>query len=370
MKRLLLLGGGHAHLAVLEALAHRPQAGVEAVLVTPCLQPIYSGMLPGWLAGHYRLEACRLDLRPLAEAAGVRLIMGRACGLDADARQVRLEEGTRLEYELLSLDLGSETDCSRLQGCGERLLAVRPLEGLVARWPAELAAARRPGYRLLVVGGGAAGVELAFAIRHAFMLRGLGAAVELVTGAEGLLPDHAPAVAACASRLLVRRGIPVHRGPAAGEANGLRLADGRLLQADRVLAATGGRPAAWLRSSGLERDEAGFVVVDASHRSLSHAEVFAAGDLCARRDVALARSGVQAVRAGPVLAANLLASLGGGSLQVYRPRRRSLYLLATGPRHAIASWGNICLQGGWVWYWKRWIDRRFVRHHGSEGWAR
>ncbi len=370
MKRLLLLGGGHAQLAVLEALARRPRAGLEVTLVTPNRHSLYSGMLPGWMAGHYRLDACRIDLRPLAAAAGVRLLRGRACGLDAGRQRVSLEDGSHLLYDLLSLDVGSETDVSRLTHCGQRLLPVRPLEALVTAWPALLAAAGRPGYRLLVIGAGAAGVELAFAVRQAFRQHHCPASVELISGAEGLLPGHGTAVVRRTQRLLAARGIALYRGPATGESQGLRLADGRLLQADALLAATGGRAPAWLRSSGLTLDEAGRVLVDAGHRSLSHAGVFAAGDVCARQDVVLAHSGVHAVRAGPVLAANLLASLDGRPLRPYRPRRRTLYLLATGPRHAIASWGKWCVGGRWVWYCKRWIDNRFIRRHSPAGWAR
>jgi len=134
-----------------------------------------------------------------------------------------------------------------------------------------------------------------------------------------------------------------------------------LLPADCVVAATGARAPRALGLDGLARDASGFIAVDACYRSTSHGNVFAAGDVSARQDIQLARSGVHAVHAGPVLAANLLAALQGGRLQSYRPRRRSLYLLACGPRFAVASWGRWSAQGKWVWYWKDWIDRRFVR---------
>ena len=130
-----------------------------------------------------------------------------------------------------------------------------------------------------------------------------------------------------------------------------------------MLAATGARPQSWLRSSGLACSAGGWVQVDAHHRSPSHPEVFAAGDVCARTDRPLARSGVHAVHAGPVLAANLLATLDGSPPRAYVPKPRSLYLIACGPRHAIASWGNWSAEGGWVWRWKDWIDRGFIRRH-------
>jgi NADH dehydrogenase FAD-containing subunit len=152
----------------------------------------------------------------------------------------------------------------------------------------------------------------------------------------------------------------VHRLQAVGTQAGVVLSDGTSLPADRVLAATGARAPAWLKGSDLQLDMNGYVVVDGTYCSVSHRNVFAAGDVAARQDIAVARSGVHAVHAGPVLAANLLAALQGGAMQTYVPRRHSLYLLACGPRYAVASWGRWSAEGAWVWYWKDWIDRHFV----------
>ncbi|GAB4118088.1 MAG: FAD-dependent oxidoreductase [Sideroxydans sp.] len=364
MPRLILLGGGHAQLSVLHALASQ-YTGLEAVLVTPSPYQIYSGMLPGWMAGHYRLDECRIDLRPLADKARVRLQLAYAVSIDARQRKVALSDGTRLDYDLLSIDLGSETETSLLQAAGERLLPVKPLGDFVARWPQIVqTAAQKNDYQLAVVGGGAAGVELAFAAQYAFAKASRSAQVALVYSESGLLPGHAANVKRRAESLLRQRGIRLIRAQAMGAASGLQLSSGGLLPADCILAATGARPAAWLAQTGLAHDEHGYLLVDAAQRSVSHPEVFAAGDVCVRDDIRLPRSGVHAVFAGPVLAHNLLVSLHGEALIPYRPKRKSLYLLATGPQHAIASWGGFSAQGHWVWRWKNWIDRRFMRKHG------
>lgn len=364
-QRLVLVGGGHAQLSVLRALARRNTAW-EATLITPARYQMYSGMLPGWMAGHYALEECRIDLLPLAEQAGARVVQARVAGIDAARHTVLLSDGSRLEFDRLSLDVGSEIDTSLLQAAGERLLPVKPLEDFVVRWPQILQAAQaKPDYRLVVVGGGAAGVELAFAVKYAFQQRGLSAGVALVASEHGLLPGHAGGVKRRAHALLEERGIVLHQAQALGDEAGLRLSSGELLTADCILAATGARPPAWLAQTDLARDEQGYVLVDAMQRSVSHPEVFAAGDVCVREDVRLPRSGVHAVFAGPVLAHNLLAE-NGAPLQRYRPRKKSLYLLATGPRHAIASWGAFSAQGGWVWRWKNRIDRRFMRKYGTQ----
>ncbi len=368
MKRLVLVGGGHAHLSVLQALAREKPVGVEIVLVTPASHQNYSGMLPGWMAGHYTQPQCRIDLQPLAQAAQVRMVVDRVTGMDAGQRCVGLSDGRHIEYDLLSLDAGSEIDASWLEMAGDKLLPVKPLDGFFEAWPRVLAAAReRQGYRLVVVGGGAAGVELALAACHAFARADTDARVDLVVSESGLLAGHAAGVQRRITRFLAGSGVYVHRQRAVGVEQGVLLSDGTLLPADKVIAATGARAPVWLQPSGLRLDENGYIAVDAQHRSLSHPNVFAVGDVCARQDLAMARSGVHAVHAGPVLAANLLATLSGRPLDTYQPRRRSLYLLACGPQYGIASWGGFSAEGEWVWRWKDRIDRSFIARFSGRG---
>ncbi|GCB05247.1 FAD-dependent oxidoreductase [Ralstonia sp. SET104] len=364
MKRLILAGGGHAHLGVLRALARCPLRSVEVVLVTPEPQLIYSGMLPGWMAGHYRLEQCCIDLLPLAEAAGARLVLAPVAGLDAERRCIALPDGTHIEYDLLSLDVGGEADLSWLHAAHQRLLPVRPIGAFVLSWQKLIEySVAGADLRLAVVGGGAAGVELAFAASQAFKQRDLRVQVELVTSGSAMLAGHSSSVVARVERLLAARGIAVHRSRAAATESGLLLANGRHLAADRIIAATGTQAPCWLALSKLALDPDGYVAVDATQRSRSHANVFAAGDVCTRVDATMARSGVHAVHAGPVLANNLRAAIGGGPMRAYTPRACSLYLISTGSKYAIASWGGWSAEGAWVWQWKSWIDRRFISRH-------
>ena len=251
MYRLILAGGGHAHLAVLKALAENPRR-MDAVLVTPGAFQIYSGMLPGWMAGHYSLSDCMIDLRPLAEAAGVRLVFGKLVGIDAVQRSALLSDGTHLAYDALSLDVGSETDTSWLEAAGERMLPVKPLSEFVKHWPSLLAAAsQQHEYRLVVVGAGAAGVELAFAARHAFIAQDCAhASVALVASDSGILPGHGASVQARTRTLLKQRGIALYQGQAAGTQQGVTLSSGVSLPADCVIAASGARAPSWLGRYG------------------------------------------------------------------------------------------------------------------------
>ena len=89
--------------------------------------------------------------------------------------------------------------------------------------------------------------------------------------------------------------------------------------------------------------------------------MFAAGDIAAFGPRTLPKSGVYAVRAGPVLADNLRRALTGEPLRPFRPQRDALYLVSTGERHAIGTRNGLVVEGDWVWRWKDWLNRRFVR---------
>ena len=369
MKRLVLAGGGHAHLHVLKALAVRRWPGVEVVLVTPYLRQIYSGMVPGWMAGHYALDQCAAPLEPLVRAAGVRVRQETVTGIDAARRLVRTGASGDLSYDVLSLDTGAQVDSSCLAATGAALLPIRPLEEFVVGWNRQVELAMQRGTAsLVVVGAGAAGVELALAARYrlASALGGKNVQVSLVAG-SGLMPGHGAGIVQRVRKALRELGVVEVPGYAAGSPEGLLLDNGATIAADAVIAATGVRPHAWLGGSGLQLAGDGFVAVVDGQQSVSHPEVFAGGDVASRVDTPHAKSGVYAVRAGPVLAANLERALAGQAPVSYRPQQRTLYLLATGPREAILSWGGLSATGHWVWRWKDWIDRRFMsQYHDRE----
>ncbi|MDP3907927.1 FAD-dependent oxidoreductase [Novosphingobium sp.] len=367
-RRIILAGGGHAHLAVLADWAQRPFPETERWLVTSTRQTAYSGMLPGWLAGIYPAGELLIDLEPLARQAGARLILSDVTGLDAAARQLTLASGETLAFDLLSLATGGEIDTATFAALGDRLLPVRPVGAFMARWTHFLTAiAGSDAPRVVVVGGGAAGVELALAVATALARQFRQPQVALVTVERGFLAGHASAVRQRALAELAGRGVALHYGEAVGTRHGVLLTNGTGLAADCVIAATGSRAPRWLAASGLACNDQGFVAVGADLRSISHDAIFAAGDIINRADRPLERSGVHAVKAGPVLAANLRAAARAAPLKAYQPRGRTLYLLATGDRRAIGSWGGLMAAGRWVWWIKDWIDRHFVGRYTRPG---
>ena len=363
MKRLVLLGGGHAHLHVLQALAREPLAGAQAVLITPHAHLTYSGMVPGVVAGHYAPEQARIPLAPLCEAARVSLIPSQAMALDAGRRVVTLADGRVAEYDVLSLDVGGTQDRAALPGARAHALFVRPIEPLVELLGRLGERAMQRALDVVVVGAGAAGFELALALAWRLARVGDGASrVALVTGGAEPLAGYPAAVVARGRKALARCKITLFREACtAVEGGALVLASGARLACDVPVIATGVGAPAWLRASGLALDERGFVRTGPTLQSPSHPEVFAAGDVAVRDDAPHPRSGVYAVRAGPPLALNLRRFIGAGALQAYTPQPRTLNLLSCGERRAIMAWGDWTAEGRWAWWWKDRIDRGFIR---------
>ena len=361
MKHLVLLGAGHAHLHVLHDMASLALPATRVTLVAPATQFIYSAMVPGLVAGHYELHDCAIALAPLAAKSKTIFIDSAATAIDAAARTVTLADGQALHYDALSIDTGPVIDRDAIAGAREHALFVRPMEVFVQLWSRLLDLAQTRSLSVAVVGAGAGGVEIAMALQHRLGDR---ARVSLVTGGPPPLAAHPPSAQMRVMRALKRRGITVLQDSCMEiNATQLRLGSGARLACDAPIVAIGAGAPTWLRDSGLALDEQGFISTGATLQSVSHAEVFAAGDVASRVDAPRPKSGVYAVRAGPPLALNLRRFTGGGELQPHVPQLRSLNILACGNRYAIAVWGEWSVEGHWVWWWKNRIDRAFVRQY-------
>ena len=345
---LVLAGGGHTHALLLRRWLMRPglrPAHSLITLVSRHSTAPYSGTLPALVAGLIAPDDGAIDLRRLCALAGVSFLRAEIVGLDPLARELRLEGRPPLRFDRLSLDVGAVTAGGSTEpDAAPRLgLPVKPLEPFLA-WLSTLA----PGSELRIRGGGAAAVELALALRargHAprLLLRGRG--LRLGSGAANRLGE----------RLLAEAGIPLERSVPQ--------------EAPADLACTGSRAPAWLAAAGLPVDTpTGRVLTAASLQVLHHPHLFAAGDCAVVVGAPRPASGVWAVRAAPVLTANLQRSLAEPErpLRPWRPQHRALQLLGDGgwspqgPR-AVAFWGPWALgPSRWLWRWKRHLDQRFL----------
>lgn len=373
MSTLLIVGGGHASLPLLaRARTLAEAAGAEVVLVSDRPELWYSGMTPEWLGGVYSRADVTVPLGPICAREGVRFEVGRAVAIDRETREVELADGRRERYDVLAVDVGAVNP-----GEAGGVVHTKPLWRIedLGRFLDEAAAG--PSARsLVVVGGGAAGVEVALNVTAR---PGLGALSVTVVEPGGRLCVGLPArFGAWAADALRRRGADVRLGDrvAAVTADGVRLATGATLPADAVLWATGSVGPPLLGEAGLAVTDAGFARVDRGLRSVSDGRVFVAGDAAAvAGHEGLARIGVHAVKQGPVLRENVGRALGAlavgrdpadAALRPFRPYPIAPLLVSTGGPTAWWLAGPVALHGGPVLRLKHAVDRRWIdRYRGG-----
>jgi selenide,water dikinase len=371
VKDLVLLGGGHAHVSVLKKFAMQPQPGVRLTLITRDIHTPYSGMLPGYIAGFYDYDDCHIDLGPLARFAGARLVHAEADSLDIDNRLVLLPDRPAIHYDLLSINTGSRPGMAGIEGAAEHVLAVKPIDRFLEKWQVliERVLSSQGDLHIVVVGGGAGGVELALSTQYRLQQE-LGKyggdprriTYTLVSASDHIMFMHNVGVRQRFERILKERKINAlcgHEVVRVG-AQQVVLDNGDDVTADAVLWATSASSQPWIQASGVDVDEQGFIRVNDFLQSTSHPQIFAAGDI-ASLPQSRAKSGVFAVRQGPVLAHNLKQMLTGNNLKKYRAQKNFLGLISTGNRYAVASRGGWSYESAWLWRVKDWIDRRFMQ---------
>jgi pyridine nucleotide-disulfide oxidoreductase family protein len=362
---LVLVGGGHSHVEVLRDWAREPVPAARLTVLVDRPTAVYSGMVPGFVAGQYRLDEIEVDVRGLAQRAGAAWVGARATRLDTRERRLHVEEAASVSYDTVSFDVGSTVSGLDLPGVKEHALRTRPIADFVRSVDMLIERARgRPGFRLVVVGAGAGGVELAFAFRARFVREGLrGASILLLEAGPRVLAGYPDSAARRIERNARARGIVVRCGVRVAEAHAdrLMLESGETLPCDVFAWVAGAASLPLFDGAGLERDARGFVKVRETLQAVGHDEIFATGD-CASLVTApdLAKAGVYAVREGPVLARNLRARLTGRPLVPYHPQRDFLSLLNLGDGRAVASKWGLSAEGAWAWRLKDRIDRRFI----------
>ncbi len=359
---LVLIGAGHAHLTVMKELAAIIARGHRVTVVSDGRFQYYSGMGPGLLAGRYRPARIRFDVATMVEARGGRFLDARVEQIEPHRQRLTLASGRHLTYDTLSLNTGSYVPWPRPEKTTVHVYPAKPVE--VFRTARKDIAARlaKRTLKIVVAGGGPAGVEIAANARALVRrLRGQ-AAIALITRGT-LLAQFIPSVRRKALAKLKHLGIRVmeRTSLAAIDAQALVLTNGRKLPCDTLFTAVGTRPSPLIRDAGLAVDDSGGLLVDQHLQSVSHPNVFGGGDCIAFQPRPLARVGVYAVRQNPVLRHNLVAALEGRACQPFVPQRDYLLILNMGDGTGILNRGRLTF-GGWPAFWvKHLIDDRFMR---------
>lgn len=360
---LVLIGGGHAHALFLRAWGMNPLAGARVTLINPHVTAPYTGMLPGYIAGHYERDDLDIDLVRLARFAGARLVLDLAIGLDLDAKTVQLSGRPDIAFDTLSIDIGITSDLPAIDGFSTYGVAAKPLGQYARAWDAFIAKAVERGDTayITVIGAGVAGVELALAMAH--RLDSAGVVDRVITLVEAR-DDPLTALPSSARRKLLRAlqdaNITIKtRAHVIGLiATHIVLSDHKI-RSDFTVSAAGARPHTWLSDTALTLHQ-GYIEVGETLQSTSHKDVFAVGDCAHLSHAPRPKAGVFAVREAPILLNNLRASLSGGAMQAFKPQRDYLKLISLGRQSAVGSKFGIALSGRSLWRIKDRIDRAFM----------
>ena len=370
IKDIVLIGGGHAHVSVLRMFGMKPIPGVRLTLITRDIHTPYSGMLPGLIAGHYAFDDVHIDLGPLATFANARLYHGEVERIDPETQQIFIKGRPPVDYDLLSINIGSRPRTDNVPGALEYGLPIKPIDLWLEKW-AELQQRllnTEEYLNIAVVGGGAGGVEVMLSTQYQllklFEQRNQDPSrlhFELYTADEDILMGHNTSVRRRFNRVFKERNISLFtHSPVTQVSKDALTVNGEAREVNAVLWTTSAGAPSWPKQSGLATDELGFIQVDEYLRSTSHQNIFAVGDI-ASMPSPRPKSGVFAVRQGPVLTDNLRRLVSGKSLKTYKPQKHFLGLISTGDKHAVASRGAWAFEADWLWQWKDAIDRKFMR---------
>ena len=360
LQHLILLGGGHAQVTVLKDLAMRPIPGLRITLISRDILTPYSGMLPGYMEGYYQEKEITIDLSHLARVAGARFIHANVTAIDPDAKTVTISGRPPMHYDLLSVNIGSSPDVSVIPGAKDHATPIKPISTLLGRFD-ELVQ-RSDGKHIAIIGGGAAGVEVALSLHHR-LKNNSDTKISLYHRGNRLVPEYPISASRRLLDIFKSRGIDVTLGKAVtyiGEDH-IKLDDMTEHALDHTLVVTAGGAPSWLKDTGLALDQTGFIKVNSFLQSMSHDSVFASGDIAGLAFAPRPKAGVFAVRGGKPLAENIRRKLHGMPLVAWKPQQKYLALIGTGGGEAIPVRGNVSLpHSRLAWQLKEYIDRAFI----------
>jgi selenide,water dikinase len=357
LKSIVLVGGGHTHALVLNALKTRPLSGAQVTVINPSKTAPYSGMLPGFVAGHYTREELDIDLDSLSNKVGATLIKGRAIAMDPVKKEIHLEDGGVLTYDFASVDVGITSQMDALIGFSEHGIPAKPLDNFSQKWDA-FRGSEGPKH-VVIIGGGIAGAELSMAMAFALRDDKNPVSVQLLDRSK-ILSANSPQTQKRVRKELPASNVTIREGVDVVEVteNGVTLADGSTIEANFVVGAAGATPHGWIKDTGLALTD-GFIDVSSTLET-NGAGVFAVGDCAHMKFDPRPKAGVYAVRQAPILTENLRRVISGKDLAEYVPQSDYLKLVSLGGKRAFGEKKGWGFAGHLTWLLKNRIDRQFM----------
>lgn len=361
-KQLVFVGGGHAHLTALSKIKDYIDRGHRVTVISTSAYQYYSGMGPGMLSGIYRPQDIRFNIKKMTEDRGGDFIEDRVTGIKPQEKSLLLASGKGISYDAVSFNIGSEVSLSSTAGPSGRIFTVKPIINLLRAKSAMEEGLRQKKLRIVVVGGGPAGVEMTGNVWR--LARDLGgrAEITLIAGSRMLhvLPDR---VRTLAMASYLSRGINILEGRRVRSVEDERVVfeDNTSQAFDIALVATGVHPSTLFRDAGLPVGPDNGLLVNSHLQSIAYPEIFGGGDCISLEGHQLAKVGVYAVRENMILFNNLMASLEGSALETFTPQKHYMLIFNLGNGKGILWRGKFVWHGRAAFLLKDYIDRKFMR---------
>jgi NADH dehydrogenase FAD-containing subunit len=367
-KHLIFVGGGHAHMTALLNLGEFIKRGHKVTLISPSPYHYYSGMGPGMLSGIYRPEEIRFHIRKMAENRGASFVEGAVVRVDPIKCILVLSSGDEIGYEVVSFNTGSYVPVGSLAGSDENAFTVKPITNLQKAKQTVLDLLRKREPRLVVIGGGPAGLEISGNLWRLVHDHGAAAHITVLAGPK-FLPQFPEKVFLLATKSLRSRGIEVVEGAFVNRLEHGRafLEDGREFPFDLVFLALGVRPSEIFRDSGLPIGKDGGLLVNDYLQSMDYPGIFGGGDCISFQRQPLDKVGVYAVRQNPILYHNLMMALEGGTMKPFDPGGEYMLIFNLGNGTGIFRKKNWVWNGRLAFKLKDYIDRKFMRRFQVSG---
>jgi len=366
--QVVLLGIGHTNAYIVRHWAERPIPNCDLVCITKFPTATYSGMLPGTLGKQFADHEMRIDLQALCNRASAKLLIADTSGLDLLSGQLHFEDHPSIDFDVLSIGVGSMPAGWQHHAQSPLMVAIKPMQTFLERLDTRLSAAEASGkdrIGVAIIGGGVAGVEIALCLQELYRKRSSGQNVDLAiyTSSSRVADGMNERSVAKIESLLLARNIkvhPNHRVTAVGD-DGITVEGQGKHSADCVIWATGAAAPPVIDRLGLSTDSRGFVATSNTLQSLSDPRIFAVGDSGTIVASPSPKAGVYAVRHCPILWHNLRAFIQKRPLKEYRPQHDFLKLVNTGDGKALLQYKQLAIHARWCWHLKTWIDRKFIR---------
>ena len=368
MKRLVLLGGGHCHSLVASIIGLQQPNNLQVVLISSEKTTPYSGMLPGYLAGHYKKQECFIDLNKLCYDNNVEFIQQEIVGLAPDSRTLHFKNGQSYSYDLLSINTGSMP--SEQMMTTQSIKPIKPIDDFID-WLDDWMNPPPKNHSVGVIGGGASGIEIAMSLqhrinscRHNYSVSETFPKIFLLEGSSTILPGYPKNVQTRIMSILNAWDIEVFldKKIVSIECSYMVTQSGERIEMNRGILSIFDKAPSFLTTLGLQTNN-GFVTVNRFLQSVSFPEIFVSGDSAYHPyfNKPLPRAGVFAVRQSKTLAFNLLAYASKKPLRSWETSLQYLSIISLGNKYALARRGDWVVEGSWVWKWKNILDRRFMR---------